>query len=163
MISGSSHNPYALRTELRDAMLRFAKGEMVKSAIYDAPHVELRSPDEAQLLEELKSIATKDGVPAAVERLRAAAKPGSGHHVTSALVNEIVLSAMRQDRAMAAQVLAVGLELFPWSSPLITRRAEAEVASGNRMAALASYRAAVAADPFNQVAEVQIRRLAAMP
>jgi hypothetical protein len=62
------------------------------------------------------------------------AKAGSGRHVTSLIVNDLVLAAARQDRALASAVLAAGLELFPKSSALLTRRAELEVASGKQTA-----------------------------
>jgi hypothetical protein len=55
--------------------------------------------------------------------------------------------------------VGVGLELFPGNSQLLTRRAEGEAAAGNTAAAIESYRAAVKADPFNQVAGVQLRKL----
>jgi predicted TPR repeat methyltransferase len=75
------------------------------------------------------------------------------------LVNDLVFAAARQDRATAATILAAGLELFPWSSSLLTRRADSEAAAGDRAAAIASYRAALQADPFNQLATVQLRKL----
>ena len=91
------------------------------------------------------------------------AKAGSGRLVTSLIVDDFVLAAARQDRARASAVLVAGLELFPRSSALLTRRAELEAASGNKPQAIASYRAAVDADPFNQVAAVQLRKLLDTP
>jgi hypothetical protein len=159
VIDGASHNPYALTPALRDAMVRFARGERVRDATLAAPHVELRGPDETALMQELQRAAATEGAEGAARRLREAARPGSGHHVTSLFVNDAVITAARQDRATAAALLAAGLELFPWSSALLTRRAEGEAAAGNGAAAIASYRAALEADPFNQVAAVQLRKL----
>jgi pimeloyl-ACP methyl ester carboxylesterase len=159
VIDGASHNPYALTPALRDAMVRFARGEPVRDARLTAPHVELRGPDETTLMQELQRAAATEGAEAAARRLREAARPGSGHHITSVLVNDLVFAAARQDRATAATILAAGLELFPWSSSLLTRRADSEAAAGDRAAAIASYRAALQADPFNQLATVQLRKL----
>jgi pimeloyl-ACP methyl ester carboxylesterase len=162
VVSGASHNPYALTPALRDAMVKFARGETVRDVVLQAPAVELRGPDETQIVDDLRA-AAKDGSDAAAQRLRVMAKPGSGHHVTSLIVNDFVLAAARQDRALASAVLAAGLEVFPRSSALLTRRAEAELAAGNKTQAIESYRVAIDADPFNQVAAVQLRRLLDAP
>jgi pimeloyl-ACP methyl ester carboxylesterase len=162
IVVGASHNPYALTPALRDAMLQFARGEAVHDTVLQAPFVELRGPDETQIVDELRT-AAKDGPDAAAQRLRAMATPGSGHHVTSLIVNDFVLAAARQDRPLASAVLAAGLELFPKSSVLLTRRAEGEAAAGNKPTAIASYRAAIDADPFNQVASAQLRKLVEAP
>jgi len=162
VVAGASHNPYALTPTLRDAMVRFARGETVRDQVLQAPFVELRGPDEGLITDDLRT-AAKDGPDAAAQRLRTMAKAGSGRHVTSLIVNDLVLAAARQDRALASTVLAAGLELFPKSSALLTRRAELEVASGNKPQAIASYRAAIDADPFNQVAAVQLRKLLDAP
>jgi pimeloyl-ACP methyl ester carboxylesterase len=156
ILSGASHNPYALAPALRDAMVAFARGERVRDATFAVPTVELRGPDEPQLLDQLRALSEPT---AAAQRLRDAAKPGSRHHVTSALINDLVIATVRQDRARGASLLAVGLELFPNSSPLLTRRAELEVATGNVPTAIVSYRAALSADPFNQTASVALQRL----
>jgi hypothetical protein len=162
IVAGASHNPYALTTGLRDAMLRFARGEAVRDMTLQAPAVELRGPDETLIVDDLRA-AAKDGPDTAAQRLRAMAKPGSGRHVTSLIINDFVLAATRQDRALASAVVGAGLELFPKSSQLLTRRAELEAAAGNKSQAIASYRVAVDADPFNQVAAVQLRKLLESP
>jgi pimeloyl-ACP methyl ester carboxylesterase len=162
IVAGASHNPYALTTGLRDAMLRFARGETVRDITLQVPPVELRGPDESLIIEDLRA-AVKDGPDAAAQRLRAMATTGSGRHVTSLIVNDFVLAAARQDRALASAVVGAGLELFPKSSALLTRRAELELAAGDKPHAISSYRAAIDADPFNQVAAVQLRKLLESP
>jgi pimeloyl-ACP methyl ester carboxylesterase len=160
-VNNASHNLYAASPALLDIMVRFARGETVRTVTLDAVNVELRGPDEQPLVDELRAIIAKDGVSAAANRLREAAKPGSGHHVTGAFVNDLVIAFARQDRAVAGAFLVAGLELFPGNSQLLTRRAEGEAAAGNTAAAIESYRAAIKADAFNQVAGVQLRRLEA--
>ena len=160
-VNNASHNLYAASPALLDIMVRFARGETVRDVTLDAVNVELRGPDEQQLVDELRATIAKDGASAAATRLREAAKPGSGHHVTGAFINDVVIAFARQDRAVAGAFLGAGLELFPGHSQLLTRRAEGEAAAGNTAAAIESYRAAIKADSFNQVAAVQLRRLEA--
>jgi hypothetical protein len=159
IVAGASHNIYAVTPALRDAMLRFVRGESVKDTVVVAPHLELLGPDGNSLATHIRQVLTSAGANAAADTLRAAAKNGSGHHVTSLFVNNLVTALARSDAQAATAILNVGLELFPWSSPLLTRKAQAAAAAGDRTSAIAAYRAAIDEDPFNQVAVVELRKL----
>ncbi|HVF41282.1 MAG TPA: alpha/beta fold hydrolase [Gemmatimonadaceae bacterium] len=159
VVSGASHNPYAVTPELMRLMLRFASGGRVRDTTLIAPNVELRGPDEAQIIDELRAIALKDGGNAAATKLREYSRDGSGKYVSSFVVSGLFQALATQARDAAIAVLRAGLELFPANSFLLTRLAEAETVLGNKPAAIDAYRKAVAADPFNQGAAVQLRRL----
>ncbi|MBA2708519.1 MAG: tetratricopeptide repeat protein [Gemmatimonadaceae bacterium] len=58
-------------------------------------------------------------------------------------------------------ILETGLQLFPNSSALLTRLAEVELAKGDKAAAVAAFRRALTADPFNQYAGLQFKKLSA--
>ena len=164
IVDGAAHNPYALTTALRDAMLRFARGESVRDARFPVT-AEFRGPDEPTLIAELRRVATSGGATAVSARLREMAAAGSANYVSSYVVGNAFLALQRGDRKPeeAFAVLQVGLELFPKSSFLLTRLAEVHAARGEKDQAIAAYRRAVEADPFNRAAAVQLQKLVAVP
>ena len=164
VVDGAAHNPYALTTALRDIMLRFARGEAVGDARLSVA-TELRGPDEPALIEELRRVAGSGGAAAVSARLREMAAPGSPSYVTSFVPGNAFFALQRQDRKPeeAFAVLQTGVELFPRNSFLLTRLAEVHAARGERDQAIAAYRRALEADPFNRVAAVQLQKLGATP
>ncbi|MBA3403226.1 MAG: alpha/beta fold hydrolase [Gemmatimonadaceae bacterium] len=159
ILAGAAHTPYALNPAIQEIMVRFARGEEVRDAKLRAANVELRGPDEPQLIEELRALVTTRGVEAAIQRLREMAGPASSHYLSSFVVSGLFQSLVSQNREAAAAVLSAGLELFPANTFLLTRLAEVDVAKGDKTAAIAAYQRAVAADPFNRAAAVQLAKL----
>jgi pimeloyl-ACP methyl ester carboxylesterase len=164
VVDGAAHNPYALTTSLRDIMLRFARGERVGDARLPVP-VELRGPDELALTAELRRIAATEGATAVSARLREMGSPGSPNYLTSYVVGNAALGLVRNDRKPeeALALLRTGVELFPRNSFLFTRLAEVHASRGENDLAIAAYRRALEADPFNRVAAVQLQKLGAAP
>lgn len=161
ILSGAAHTPYALNPAVQQLMIRFARGGGVKDTVLRAANVEFRGPDEPQLIDELRGLVTTRGVEAASQRLRELAGSTTAHYLSSFVVSGLFQSLVSQDRQVAATLLGVGLELFPTNSFLLTRMAEVEVAKGNNAAAIAAYKRAIAADPFNRAAAVQLGKLEA--
>jgi pimeloyl-ACP methyl ester carboxylesterase len=163
VVDGAAHNPYALTTTLRDMMVRFAKGERVADARIPVM-AELRGPDEPALIAELRRVAGSGGVAAVSVRLREMAAPGSPNYVSSYVPGNAFLALQRQDRKPeeALAVLQVGVELFPRNSFLLTRLGEVHAARNETDLAIAAYRRALEADPFNRVAAVQLQKLGAL-
>ena len=161
IVDGAAHNPYALTTALRDAMLRFVRGERVSDARLPVA-AEFHGPDEPALIAELRRVATSGGAAAVSARLREMAAAGSPNYVSSYVVGNAFLALQRGDRKPeeAFAVLQVGVELFPANSFLLTRLAEVHAARGEKDQAIAAYRRAVEADPFNRAAAVQLQKLA---
>jgi tetratricopeptide (TPR) repeat protein len=162
IVDGASHFPYALTTALRDLMVRFAMGERVSDARLPVP-AELRGPDEPVLIQELRGVAASGGASAVSARLRELAAD-STHYVSSYVPGSLFLALQRErksDEALA--VIRTGVDLFPRSSVLWTRLADAHAARGEKDAAIAAYRRALEADPFNRVAAVQLEKLGATP
>ena len=164
IVEGAAHNPYALTTALRDVMLRFARGERVSDARFPVT-AEFHGPDEPALIAELRRVAASGGATAVSARLREMAAAGSPNYVSSFVVANAFMALQRGDRKPeeAFAVLQVGLELFPKNSSLLTRLAEVHAARGEKDQAIAAYRRAVEADPFNRAAAVQLQKLAAAP
>ncbi len=102
---------------------------------------------------------SRRGVETAIQRLREMARPASSQYLTSFVVSGLVQSLVTQNREAAAAVLGAGLELFPANTFLLSRLAEVEIAKGDKSAAIAAYKRAVAADPFNRAAAVQLAKL----
>ena len=162
IVDGASHNPYALTTQLRDLMVRFAMGERVSDARLPVP-VELRGPDEPALMQELRGLATSGGASAVSARLRELAVD-STHYLSSYVPGNLFLALQRERKADEAfAVVRTGVELFPRSSFLWTRLAEVHTARGEKDAAIAAYRKALEVDPFNRAAAVQLEKLGAAP
>jgi pimeloyl-ACP methyl ester carboxylesterase len=160
IVEGASHNPYAVHPMVRDLMVRFARGERVRGATVRLTNVELRGPDEPALVEELRRVAAEQGPEAAAARLRALAAPGATQHLTTFVVTGAAQALAAANRSAAAAIIRAGAELFPENSGILLRLAEAEAADGRADLALVALRRAVAADPFNQQAAAQLRRLA---
>jgi len=164
IVDAAAHNPYALTPMLRDLMLRFARGERVSDARLPVA-AEFHGPDEPALIAELRSVATSGDAAAVSTRLREMAASGSPNYVSSYVVGNTFLALLRGDRKPeeAFAVLQVGLELFPRNSFLLTRLAEVHAGRGEKEQAMAAYRRALEADPFNRVAAVQLQKLGASP
>jgi tetratricopeptide (TPR) repeat protein len=164
IVDGAAHNPYALTPMLRDLMLRFARGERVSDARLPVT-AEFHGPDEPTLIAELRRVATASGTAAVSARLREMAASGSPDYVSSYVVGNTFLALQRGDRKPeeAFAVLQVGLELFPRNGFLLTRLAEVHAGRGENEQAIAAYRRALEADPFNRVAAVQLQKLGAAP
>ncbi len=131
----------------------------MRDTVLRAANVELRGPDETQLVDELRQLAVAQGGTVAGQRLREYAREGSGHYVSTFVVSGVFQALATQAKAAAVAFLEAGLQLFPNSSALLTRLAEVELAKGDKAAAVAAFRRALTADPFNQYAGVQLKKL----
>jgi pimeloyl-ACP methyl ester carboxylesterase len=163
VLQGASHNPYAMHAGLHDLITRFLAGEKVASTTLKVANVEWRMPDETALVEELRLLATRDGAAAAANRLRELGAPGSKNAVTSFVVTGVLQALGTSNRDASAALIEAGAQLLPWSTTLLTRLGELELARGNRDAAVSAFKRALAADPFNQSAGLQLAKLGAAP
>jgi tetratricopeptide (TPR) repeat protein len=128
--------------------------------------LEVRSFDDiCRRIEVLRRAAGAGGVAAVSARLREMVAAGSSNYVSSYVPGNAFVALQRTDRKPeeALAVLQVGVELFPRNSFLLTRLGEVYAARNERNLAIAAYRRALDADPFNRVAAVQLQRLGASP
>ena len=160
ILRGAAHDIYGETPALVSLMTRFMKGEKLKDTSLEIP-VEFHGPDEPALAQELHAIVLKDGAAAAITRAKELRAPGSGHDLTSYVMENVAGTLDRTDKRPddAIAILKAGTEMFPNTPVLFMRLGAALATKGDKPGAIAAYRRAVELNPLLRFGAVQLTKL----
>ena len=160
ILRGAAHDIYAETPALTELMTRFMRGDKLRNTTLEIP-VEFHGPDEPALVQELHAIVLSKGAAAAIARAKELRAPGSGHDLTSYVMDNLAGILERTDKRPedAIAILKGGTEMFPNTPVLFMRLGAALVNAGDKTGAAAAYRRAVQLNPLLRFGAVQLQKL----
>jgi pimeloyl-ACP methyl ester carboxylesterase len=159
IVDGAGHNFYTSTPRVLERMRAFLAGGAPPSGHLTARLV-MRGPDEAKLVTDLRQRALRDGIDAAVARMRELSK--SQHDHLSEFVAGtagVILASDDKRPDLAIGLVAAATELFPDGVFLLDRLGEWKLASGDASGARTAWSRALALDPYDWFAALQLRRM----
>jgi pimeloyl-ACP methyl ester carboxylesterase len=160
ILRGAAHDIYGETPVLIDLMSRFMRGEKMKDTALQIA-VEFHGPDEPALVQELHAVVLSTGAAAAIARAKEMRAPGSGHDLTSYVIENLAGRLDRTDKRPqdAIAILKGGTEIFPDTPVLFMRLGAGLLAAGDSTGAAAAYRRAVQLNPLLRFGAVQLAKL----